>query len=96
MDKETNEGATPLFISAELGKTEIVKFLVTEGKAEVDKTDNDGFTPLYTSVEKGFTEIAALLFRGGANPNQAAGNGWTPLRLAKGYKHQAIVALLEQ
>ena len=62
----------------------------------MDKTDNEGTTPLYISAEMGFTEIAALLFRGGANPNQAAGNGWTPLRLAKAYKHQAIVALLEQ
>ena len=70
--------------------------LVTEGKADVDKTRNDGTTPLYMAAQEGNAEIVELLFRGGANPNQAAGNGWTPLRLAKAYKHQAIVALLEQ
>ena len=39
------------------GKLEVVKWLVEDGKADVDKATNDGCTPLYVASVLGQLEI---------------------------------------
>jgi ankyrin repeat protein len=92
---QNDEGKTALYKAAFRGFTEVVKFLITEGNAEVNKADNDGRTPLWMAASKGNAEIAALLVKEGADVSITA-KGFTPLTIARALNHEAIVALLEQ
>jgi ankyrin repeat protein len=97
VDKATNKGSTPLFISAQEGNAEIVEFLVTEGKAEVDKADNDGCTSLLISAKKGFTEIVKFLVtEGKAEVDKTSNNGVAPLLIAAMLGKAEIVDVLLQ
>ena len=88
-------GTTALYNAAYYGHAEVVKLLLTDGKAAVDKAKNDGWTPLIVATSEGRTEVVKLLVTGGADVNIVV-QGYTPLKLAKEMGHQAIVALLEQ
>ena len=85
---------TALWKAAYYGHAEVVKLLITDGKAAVDKAQNSGATPLFTAAQEGNTEVVKLLLKGGADVNIAR-QGQTPLSQAKENGHQAIVALLE-
>jgi len=53
VDKAENYGATPLDAASGIGRLEVVKYLVEEGKADVDKARDTGCTPLYVASSKG-------------------------------------------
>jgi ankyrin repeat protein len=88
-------GRTALLCAANYGHAQVVKFLLTEGNADVDKPKNNGCTPLFAAAEQGKTEVVKLLLRGGADKNKANNYGTTPLMKAKRNGHQAIVALMQ-
>ena len=78
--QDARKGYTALYWASWYGHTDVVKFLLTEGNAEVDKPANDGCTPLYIAAEKGRTEVVKLLVEGGADLNLAMkSTGDTPL-----------------
>ena len=62
VDKVDDKGCTPLIMAAQNGHMEVVRFLVEEGKADVDKaTTDDGSTPLLLAAQKGHTEVVRFL-----------------------------------
>ena len=65
VNKENNNGQTPLFSVCTYGNSEIVKYLVEHG-ANVNKADKDGKTPLFDACWDGNLEIVKYLAEHGA------------------------------
>lgn len=62
------------------GRSEVVRWLIREGKASVDQADNAGKTPLYNAAYYGHAEIVQwLIGEGNASVDQANDVGQTPL-----------------
>ena len=53
-----------------------------------------GETPLHMAVRRGFVECARILINYGADVNACGTNNATPLHVATGCGHQAVVNLL--
>ena len=70
MNEANSNGVTSLYIAAEKGHTNIVTFLVKEGKADVDRAMYQGATPLLVAAMKGHKDVVAFLLQHGAAPNQ--------------------------
>ena len=77
----TTDGATPLLIAAEDGRTETAQLLIKAG-AEVNKAKQYGATPLWIAAQDGHTATAQLLIKAGADVNKPDNNGRTPLYIA--------------
>ena len=60
VNKETDDGYTPLYVASEKGELGVVKCLVEEGKAEVDKAKNNGWSPL--GVAKQFKNEEKVMY----------------------------------
>ena len=95
VDKTNNNGYTPLWIAAQLGKTEVVKLLL-RGGADKNKARNDGDTPLIIAAYFGKIDAVRLLLEAKADVSIRGDGSKTALEWAKKRGHQAIVALLEQ
>jgi len=99
------DGATPLFLAAQEGYTELVDLLLDAG-ASIDLPDEDGISPLYIACYQGHLDVVASLLRAGANPNKLGLDGTSPVFIAaqEGYAdiveilamHSADVNLLDQ
>ncbi|MDD9901061.1 MAG: ankyrin repeat domain-containing protein [Alphaproteobacteria bacterium] len=79
-----HRGRHSLFIAAENGNAEMVRFLAENG-ADVSKAPvlvRDGATVLHRTSQKSFERIAPILFRHGASLNVTDANGQTPLHRA--------------
>ncbi len=90
---------TALIAAAHLGHADIVRELIRAG-APLDHINNLGWTALIESIvlgDGGPRHVATLkaLVEAGANVNLADRNGSTPLALAKGRGHAAMVIILE-
>ena len=60
--------ATPLFMAAYYGHTEVVQVLLTAG-ADPDKGNQFGSTPLVMAARGDYTDMVQLLLDGGAQPD---------------------------
>ena len=65
IDKQNNNGWTPLFKAAHEGHCDIAALLLSNG-ADIDKQSNKGTTPLYMAAQKGHQEVVVLLLSNGA------------------------------
>ena len=88
-------GYTALVQAAQQGFVEVVRFLVEEGKADVDKVDHRGATPLMMACINGREAVVRLLLEKGADKSIETTNppGHTALSVAG--RHSGVVALLE-
>ncbi|XP_063904039.1 uncharacterized protein LOC135123371 [Zophobas morio] len=86
-------GATPLFVSSEMGHEEIVEYLVTVG-AEINRARIDGTTPLHIASFNGHRNVVEYLVTAGAEINRAMHEGATSLLLACQNGHQKVVEYL--
>ena len=59
-------GATPLFMAAQEGHMEAVRFLIESG-ANKDQGMTDGSTPLVVAAQEGRLEVVRFLVESGAN-----------------------------
>ena len=55
----TDDGATPLYIAAEKGHLEVVRFLVESGAKKNQGTTDDGATPLFIATQNGHLEVVS-------------------------------------
>ena len=92
-------GETALVKAADQGFVEVVRFLVEEGKADVDKArTSTGSTPLFIAAMTGHEAVVRLLLEKGADWTVGMrDNGWSPLFVASWAGKAAVVAeLLER
>jgi hypothetical protein len=88
---------SPLILACQYGFFDIIKLLVQHG-ADVNLIGNPmyGTTPLIETCRQGGAEICELLLQNGAKVDYVDAGGWTPLRFAQHFNHNAIVALLKK
>lgn len=89
------KNVSALVAAAGRGDNQAVKQLMDKG-TPVNGLDEFGHTALTEASWNGFAETVKLLLDHGANPSITKSDGETPLSLATGKKHQAIVDLLNQ
>jgi len=89
-------GWTPLMLSVNYGKPEIVKLLIDRG-SDPNTTDNDGTSALTRAVLNCNLDIMKILLDRGATTNSADNLGWTPLMHASSNcGPEPVVVLLDK
>ena len=73
--------------AAQNGHTEVVRFLVEEGKADVDKVNKKNQTPINIAAYNGHLEVVQFLLSKGADCTIKDDWGDTPLGAAKAGGH---------
>ncbi|MDR3303283.1 MAG: ankyrin repeat domain-containing protein [Treponema sp.] len=98
-DYRTDDGITPLHISARAGYIGFIEFLIEQG-ANVNTKNASGSTPLHEAVRSGNLEAITILLKARANINAQDARGNSVLHLAirdiPVSKHKEIVELLLQ
>jgi hypothetical protein len=93
INKATDNGWTPLLISAQESHETVVRALIQAG-ADIDKATDIGVTPLYMAAQNGHEMVVWALIEAGADVNKATDEGGMPLFLAAQEGHAAIVQIL--
>ncbi|CAM9293998.1 unnamed protein product [Ectocarpus sp. 8 AP-2014] len=89
----TEEGCTPLMISAQNGHGGVTQLLIDAG-ADLDAATDEGVTSLHQAADGGHSEILSMLVKAGANHDTQTYNGSTPLYDAAFHGHLDIVRKL--
>ena len=90
-----DDGATPLYVAAKNGHSEVVQHLLAKGGIDVNEADNDGVTPLYAAAQEGHSEVVKhLLAKEDIDVNKADNDGDTPLYIAAQNGHLDVVKYL--
>jgi ankyrin repeat protein len=66
--------ATPMYVAAFEGHTEVVNLLVNH-KADIHCTTTNGATPLYVAAQNGHVDTMVALIKAGADINHPNKNG---------------------
>ena len=97
VNASNHNGATPLYVAAQNGHTEVVKLLLAN-KADVNARHTDGRTPLWMAAQEGHTEVVKLLLANKADVNTRRGSrifGEKPIDAARRNHHSDIIELLQ-
>ena len=89
-------GITPLFLAAQNGHTDIVRFLCTERADASHVLPATGGTPLHAAVRSGQADVLKLFIEEGVrlNTRLATETGHTPLLVASSLGHTECVQIL--
>jgi hypothetical protein len=93
VDAKSQDGWTPLHLTAQNGHLDVVEFLV-EHRAEVNSKDDDGWTPLHSASQNGRLGVVEFLVEHRAEVNSKDDDGWTPLHSAARNGHLDVVKFL--
>ncbi len=93
IDRESDEGATPLVFAVANNHPSTVRLLLKHNP-DINKKTSSSETPLIISVKNRNTEIAESLIRGGADVDLADKNNATPLHFAAFYGGFNVADLL--
>jgi len=78
-DVADDSGVTPLHVASMFGLYDIVKFLLSYGRINVNVRDEGGRTPLHKAATGCRSKVVWLLLINGADPNARDSIGHTPL-----------------
>ena len=93
VNKQYEDGSTPLLWAVSQGNPDIVIHLIEQG-AKINKGTIDGITPLYVAVRNGYEAIVKYLIEHGANINTGINSKTTPLYIAARNGYENIVKYL--
>ena len=93
LEKQTNNGETPLLIASSWGNMKIVKKLL-QAHANPNIPDIDGGTPLYIASQRCYTQMVQWLLWANADPNSPDDYGVTPLHIASTCGHLQVIKQL--
>jgi ankyrin repeat protein len=99
VNREDDEGNTPLRLAVETGSLQMVKMLLDKG-ADVRSENESGWTPLHViaSINRRMTEeeteIAGLVIENGADVDATDSQDKTPLHIAASMHHFRLVEML--
>ena len=91
----TDDGSTPLYITAQNGHPSTVEKLIAAG-ADVDKAVTDGRTPLWMAAQGNRIAVFEKMIAAGADMDKSI-RGFcneTPLEAAQRMNHAAVTTLL--
>jgi len=91
--KKDDPGHLPIDEAANYGRINMVRFLAGNGGYRPGLSSR-GRSVLHRACEKGKADIVEALLSCGADPNEAAENGTTPLLAAVAGKHLSLIRLL--
>jgi ankyrin repeat protein len=83
----TKQGSSLLYLAAQAGHLELVKFLCDQGlRSAINEKNHEGGTPLLAAAQKGYFNVVEFLLVHGADASMQVNSG-TPLMFAaqKGY-----------
>ncbi|KAK3954393.1 hypothetical protein QBC32DRAFT_368602 [Pseudoneurospora amorphoporcata] len=84
LNPKDNRGRTPLHAAAELGRDEILLFLLDQKGLNLDATDIQGYTALHLATLNHHPNCVFYLLERGANAQLVDGNGHLPSFYASG------------
>ncbi|ORX43535.1 ankyrin [Hesseltinella vesiculosa] len=87
------KGITPLCLASYLGKNDIIKVLLEDGRVDVDGTDSKNATALMYAARDGNLAIVDVLLGFGASPGLTDSHGWSAIQYAE--RNPKIVQLCE-
>jgi len=90
----TLDGATPLFIAAQQGHSQVVRNLIAALAATDKSTADHRLTPLLAAVEAGHLRVTEALLQGKAAANQGDADGCTPVYVAAMNGHVELTGCL--
>ena len=93
LDVANSEGGDPLLAAVNIGRANIVQYLINEGAA-VNMLGAHKVAPLHVAVTKGNTEIVDILLSAGADVNLRGVANVTPLIVAVDGGNAAVVKTL--
>lgn len=96
LNKQEENGVTPLFIACEKGHFALVLLLLKQKGIALNQADNSGATPLLIACQNGHLEIVRhlLAHEGMLSLNTPDSDGYTPLAVACQFGQLEIVRLL--
>jgi ankyrin repeat protein len=74
--------ATMMYWVAKEDRQNVVKFLLTRRRIDVNAKSDDGATPLHDAVGNGQNQMVELLLAHNADVNAKDNEGWTPFGMA--------------
>ena len=86
---------TALFYAVLCNSTDVIRLLLQNG-ADVNKRDHLGNKPVHAAAMRNNAEVIAMLMKHGASINITNNYGEKPIDLARRFKKEAAVRMLEQ
>eukprot|EP00056_Hartaetosiga_gracilis_P020301 m.18644 g.18644 ORF g.18644 m.18644 type:complete len:118 (-) comp8342_c0_seq1:124-477(-) len=91
VNAELSGGRFPLHVAADMGQTDVAKYLISKG-ADVKKLDTHGICPLLAAVWEGHADTVSALLEAGADKTAKTPDGKSILSQAE---DEAIKKLLQ-
>jgi ankyrin repeat protein len=89
-----NEGNTALHLAARNGHEDIVGFMLSKGKSDINAQNNNGWSALIWAAMGGHTQVVDVLCKASVNYNLADADGRTALMWAARHGHTGAVGHL--
>lgn len=94
IDKQDENGRTPLLFALETRRFDFSKELIESG-ADLDAATPEGLTPMHLAAINGYGDLFEIMIENGADVNVPDKNGHTPLWHAKKAKKDKVIKVLK-